>query len=86
MAYRARNQAMDLHVHVHDADSSTPPRRSVTAFSSNEEAKSIWIVRHGEAEHNSNSDWGLRDPSLTTRGQKQVKTRCLVTSEVIAKG
>ena len=28
--------------------------------------------RHGEAEHNSQGDWGIRDPSLTQNGRKQV--------------
>jgi len=28
--------------------------------------------RHGESEHNTSSDWGIRDPGLTEKGWKQV--------------
>ncbi len=28
--------------------------------------------RHGESEHNTQSDWGIRDPGLTAIGWKQV--------------
>jgi len=30
------------------------------------------INRHGESEHNTTSDWGIRDPGLTEQGWKQV--------------
>jgi len=40
------------------------------------------VSRHGEAEHNSQGDWGIRDPSLTQNGWKQVIFRTRSTLEV----
>lgn len=32
----------------------------------------VCFCRHGESEHNTSSDWGIRDPGLTEKGWKQV--------------
>jgi broad specificity phosphatase PhoE len=32
------------------------------------------LCRHGEAEHNSSSEWTLRDPSLTLNGRRQARS------------
>jgi len=71
---------MGLSVNVSDSNSKSPAlKRPIDAVvgtaKMNKESpvKDIWLIRHGESEHNTASDWGIRDPGLTDQGWKQAK-------------
>lgn len=42
-----------------------------------------YVNRHGESEHNTTSDWGIRDPGLTKNGWKQVSFDASAVSTAI---
>ena len=88
MAYKMRRQAMGLQVQVSDSNKMSPllhrPVSAVAGSSMGRDVvKSVWLIRHGESEHNTSSDWGIRDPGLTEKGWKQAKA---LKHETLLKG
>jgi broad specificity phosphatase PhoE len=71
---------MGLSVNVSDSNSKSPAlKRPIDAvvgtarMNKDSPVKDIWLIRHGESEHNTASDWGIRDPGLTDQGWRQAK-------------
>ena len=80
MAYKMRTRAIGLSVNVSDSNSKSPAlKRPIDAvvgtakMNKDSPVKNIWLIRHGESEHNTASDWGIRDPGLTDQGWRQAK-------------
>eukprot|EP00960_Hanusia_phi_P053355 762026-Hanusia_phi.AAC.2 len=75
MSYRRSQIGKLLHLDVGDCDSTSPVKVSASQYLAKlARPKTVFFIRHAEAEHNSVADWGIRDPVLTENGWNQARS------------